>query len=103
VNLHYMPVHLQPYYRDLGFTNGQFPESEAYGESAITLPLYPSMTDEAHSEVVTALRQILAAPVASAPRQWLVRLGGTCASCCRPERRHRGNRQSPCCRSAEVL
>jgi UDP-4-amino-4,6-dideoxy-N-acetyl-beta-L-altrosamine transaminase len=59
VNLHYMPVHLQPYYRDLGFGNGQYPEAEAYGESAITLPLFPSMTNEAQDQVVHALREIL--------------------------------------------
>ena len=41
VNVHCMPVHLQPYYRDLGFVRGQFPESEAHGASAITLPCTP--------------------------------------------------------------
>src|SRR5450631_2724151 len=45
VNLHYIPVHLQPYYRRLGFAPGQYPQAEAYGETAITLPLYPAMTD----------------------------------------------------------
>lgn len=55
VNLHYSPVHLQPYYRDLGFTQGQQPEAEAYGKSAITLPLYPTLTKPEQREVVTAL------------------------------------------------
>jgi UDP-4-amino-4,6-dideoxy-N-acetyl-beta-L-altrosamine transaminase len=59
VNLHYIPVHLQPYYRELGFAPGQFPESEWHGESAITLPLYPSMTDREQDEVVSALRRVL--------------------------------------------
>ena len=59
VNLHYTPVHLQPYYRALGFRRGQFPESEAYGESAITLPLYPAMTDEQQQRVIDALRELL--------------------------------------------
>lgn len=45
VNLHYMPVHLQPDYRRLGFSEGMFPESEAYGREAITLPMFPGMTD----------------------------------------------------------
>jgi UDP-4-amino-4,6-dideoxy-N-acetyl-beta-L-altrosamine transaminase len=59
VNLHYMPVHLQPYYAELGFEAGQFPEAEAHGDEAITLPLYPAMDDEAQRTVVSALRDIL--------------------------------------------
>ena len=55
VNVHYIPVHLQPYYRDLGFARGQFPESEAHGASAITLPLYAAMTIEDQDRVVGAL------------------------------------------------
>lgn len=59
VNLHYMPVHLQPYYRELGFKQGQYPEAEAHGESAITLPLYPALTDHEQDQVVIALKDIL--------------------------------------------
>ena len=59
VNLHYMPVHLQPYYRTLGFHEGQFPESEAYGQEAISLPMYPALTDDAQDSVVRALRSLL--------------------------------------------
>ena len=59
VNLHYMPVHLQPYYRDLGFTDGQYPEAEAYGESAITLPLYAGLTDAQQDRVVAAVKEVL--------------------------------------------
>jgi UDP-4-amino-4,6-dideoxy-N-acetyl-beta-L-altrosamine transaminase len=55
VNLHYSPVHLQPYYRDLGFAPGQQPEAEAYGHSAITLPLYPTLSEFEQREVVTSL------------------------------------------------
>lgn len=55
VNVHYMPVHLQPYYRDLGFVRGQFPESEAHGASAITLPLYAAMTVRIHDRVWRSL------------------------------------------------
>jgi dTDP-4-amino-4,6-dideoxygalactose transaminase len=54
-----MPVHLQPYYRALGFRAGQFPESEAYGGEAISLPLYPAMTNEAQDTVVRVLRDVL--------------------------------------------
>jgi UDP-4-amino-4,6-dideoxy-N-acetyl-beta-L-altrosamine transaminase len=59
VNLHYTPVHLQPYYRQLGFGPGQFPESEAYAESALTLPLYPTMTGSQQDSVVAALQALL--------------------------------------------
>ncbi|HXV17971.1 MAG TPA: UDP-4-amino-4,6-dideoxy-N-acetyl-beta-L-altrosamine transaminase [Gemmatimonadaceae bacterium] len=59
VNLHYIPVHLQPYYRALGFQRGEFPESEAYAESAITLPLYPAMTDAQQNKVIDVLHQLL--------------------------------------------
>jgi dTDP-4-amino-4,6-dideoxygalactose transaminase len=55
VNVHYMPVHLQPYYRQLGFGPGQFPNAEAYGATAITLPLFAAMTDAEQDSVVAAL------------------------------------------------
>jgi UDP-4-amino-4,6-dideoxy-N-acetyl-beta-L-altrosamine transaminase len=59
VNLHYFPVHLQPYYRRLGFRAGQFPEAEAHGREAITLPLYPGMTDDDQGLVIGSLRRAL--------------------------------------------
>jgi UDP-4-amino-4,6-dideoxy-N-acetyl-beta-L-altrosamine transaminase len=59
VNLHYMPVHLQPYYRQLGFSAGQFPEAEAHGAQAITLPLYPTLTEAQQDEVVRCLEQVI--------------------------------------------
>jgi UDP-4-amino-4,6-dideoxy-N-acetyl-beta-L-altrosamine transaminase len=59
VNVHYIPVHLQPYYRKLGFALGDFPESEAYYRDAITLPLYPTMTEEQQDEVIAALGDAL--------------------------------------------
>ena len=59
VNLHYMPVHLQPDYRRLGFKEDMFPESEAYGREAISLPLFPSMTEEQQDRVVNKLKQSL--------------------------------------------
>ena len=43
VQLHYSPVHLQPYYRRLGFHEGDFPEAEAYACNAVSLPLYPGL------------------------------------------------------------
>ena len=59
INLHYLPVHLQPYYRQLGFAKGQYPEAEAHGESAITLPLYPALTDGEQDQVLDALQKTL--------------------------------------------
>jgi UDP-4-amino-4,6-dideoxy-N-acetyl-beta-L-altrosamine transaminase len=59
VNLHYIPVHLQPYYRKLGFTSGQYPEAEAYANEAITLPLYTNLTDQQQDQVVAALKAVL--------------------------------------------
>jgi dTDP-4-amino-4,6-dideoxygalactose transaminase len=58
VNLHYIPVHLQPYYRDLGFAEGDFPEAERYYAEAISLPLYPLLTDEQQDHVVEQLRRL---------------------------------------------
>jgi UDP-4-amino-4,6-dideoxy-N-acetyl-beta-L-altrosamine transaminase len=45
VNVHYIPVHLQPDYQKLGFSAGMYPEAERYYEEAITLPMFPVMTD----------------------------------------------------------
>jgi dTDP-4-amino-4,6-dideoxygalactose transaminase len=59
VNLHYEPVHLQPYYRRLGFGAGQFPEAEAHGREAITLPLYAGLSEQQQDAVVAALRSVL--------------------------------------------
>ena len=60
LNLHYIPVHTQPYYQNLGFQNGDFPVSEKYYEEAITLPLYYDLTDEQQDEVIEALKEVLA-------------------------------------------
>lgn len=57
VNLHYLPVHLQPYYRDLGFVPGQFPESESYAREAMTIPLFAAMSDAVQDEVIRTVRE----------------------------------------------
>lgn len=59
LNLHYIPVHLQPYYQALGFKQRDFPKSERYYEEAFTLPLYYELTDEQQDDVVKALREVL--------------------------------------------
>lgn len=61
VNLHYIPVHLQPYYRKLGFAPGDFPEAERYYSAAISLPVYAALDEAGQREVVSALKQALAA------------------------------------------
>jgi len=59
VQLHYSPVHLQPYYRRLGFKEGQFPEAEAYASNAISLPLYPGLVEADQQRVVDSLDSLL--------------------------------------------
>lgn len=60
VNLHYIPVHTHPYYRRMGFKPGDFPEAERYYAEAITLPLYPGLTESMQDCVAEALKGILA-------------------------------------------
>jgi UDP-4-amino-4,6-dideoxy-N-acetyl-beta-L-altrosamine transaminase len=60
VNLHYIPVYSQPYYRDLKHANQDFPEAERYYSEAISLPLYPGLTDAEQDQVVEALRKAIA-------------------------------------------
>jgi len=59
VNVHYIPVHLQPYYKAMGFDRGDYPASESYYAEAISLPLYPAMTEEQQDQVVAALKSAL--------------------------------------------
>ncbi len=60
VNLHYIPVHLQPYYRErFGFRRGQFPEAERYYGDAISLPMYTTLSDDQQDRVVAALAHAL--------------------------------------------
>jgi UDP-4-amino-4,6-dideoxy-N-acetyl-beta-L-altrosamine transaminase len=59
VNVHYIPIHLHPFYQQLGFKYGDFPCAERYYERAITLPLYPSLTEQQQQAVVDALTEIL--------------------------------------------
>ena len=60
VNLHYIPVHLQPYYQRMGFKAGDFPEAERYYAEAISLPMYPKMTEAQQDFVVATLREAMA-------------------------------------------
>ncbi len=57
VNLHYIPVYLQPYYQSLGFTSGYCPEAEKYYAEAISLPMFPALTVAEQYQVVNALKR----------------------------------------------
>ena len=59
LNLHYIPVHRQPYYEKLGFRQGDFPQSEKYYDEAFTLPLYYDLTNDQQDRIVESLRKIL--------------------------------------------
>lgn len=59
VNVHYIPVHLQPYYRRLGFGDGDFPGAEGHYRAALTLPLFVSLTEPEQDRVVRALATAL--------------------------------------------
>ena len=57
VQLHYSPVHLQPYYKKLGFKTGCFPNAENYGHNAISLPLFPELKEKEIERVVHTIRK----------------------------------------------
>jgi UDP-4-amino-4,6-dideoxy-N-acetyl-beta-L-altrosamine transaminase len=59
VNLHYIPVHLHPYYANMGFNRGDFPNAESYYAEAISLPMYQTLTDAQQQVVVNTLKKIL--------------------------------------------
>ncbi len=59
VNLHYIPVYLQPYYANLGFNIGYCPEAESYYAQAISLPIFPSLTMAEQDQVVSALSRAI--------------------------------------------
>ena len=61
VNLHYIPVYLQPYYRALGFMPGLCPNAENYYAEAISLPMYPDLTEAAQLRVIDEVARALAA------------------------------------------
>jgi dTDP-4-amino-4,6-dideoxygalactose transaminase len=68
VNVHYIPIHLHPYYRrQFGYRPGDYPRAEAYYASALSLPLYPKMTEEEIDWVILSLRDVLAQDCAPAP------------------------------------
>lgn len=60
VNVHYIPIHLQPYYRQQGHAEGSYPEAERYYRRALSLPLYYGLEDAQQDRVISVLRQCLA-------------------------------------------
>jgi len=60
-NLHYIPVHIHPYYRQMGFAPGNFVEAERYYREAISLPMYPGLSEEDVKHVVESLKVAIAA------------------------------------------
>ena len=59
VQLHYIPIHCQPYYQNLGFKRGDFPNSEKYADSAISIPIYPGLTYSNQQYVYSKLKEVL--------------------------------------------
>ena len=60
VNIHYIPVHTQPYYENMGFKKGDYPNAESYYENAISIPMFQGLTIEMQDEVVNVLKKVLA-------------------------------------------
>lgn len=60
VNLHYMPIYRQPDYARFGLNSQDFPEAERYYSEAISVPLYPDLSQDMQDQVITALREVLA-------------------------------------------
>jgi dTDP-4-amino-4,6-dideoxygalactose transaminase len=54
-NLHYIPVHRQPYYEKLGFKAGNFPEAEQFHREVISLPMYSTLTNQQQADVIRTL------------------------------------------------
>ena len=59
VNLHYIPIHLHPYYKKMGFKPGSYPEAEHYYNEAISIPLYPNLTKDMQDTVISEIKKAL--------------------------------------------
>jgi UDP-4-amino-4,6-dideoxy-N-acetyl-beta-L-altrosamine transaminase len=59
VNLHYIPVYRQPYYEAIGFKTGYCPEAEKYHQQALSIPMYPTLTDDEQTKVISVLQASL--------------------------------------------
>jgi len=59
--VHYVPLHLMPYYQQFGFKKGDFPLAEAYYEKCLSLPMYPTLTDEEQDYVIDSIHSFYGA------------------------------------------
>ncbi len=59
VNLHYIPIHFHPFYKNLGFKAGDFPNAEDYSTRSISIPIYPTLTEKQQKYITNSLREIL--------------------------------------------
>ena len=59
VNVHYIPIHIQPFYQKLGFKKGDFGEAESFYRQAISLPIYPDLSEEKQEFVIKTLTQLI--------------------------------------------
>jgi len=59
-NVHYIPIHTQPYYQRMGFKQGDFPNAEDYYQHSISLPVFPTLTDDEQNYIIDTLKESLA-------------------------------------------
>ncbi len=59
VNLHYIPVHRHPYYENLGFKQDDFPAAEKFHREAISLPIYPTLSNKQQNKVIQSLVSVM--------------------------------------------
>ena len=57
-NVHYIPIHFQPYFKKMGFKKNAFVESEEYFEKAISLPIYPSLDDKKLDYIISVIKKV---------------------------------------------
>jgi len=58
VNLHYIPIYRHPYYEKIGFNKNDYPNSESYYSEAISIPIFPAMTEDQQNYVINTIKEI---------------------------------------------
>lgn len=58
-NVHYLPIHLQPFFKKLGFKSNQFPNSEKYGREALSIPIYPNLNTKDQNKVIKEIKKLI--------------------------------------------
>jgi dTDP-4-amino-4,6-dideoxygalactose transaminase len=59
VNVHYIPVHMQPYYEKMGFEFGDFPTAESYYSNTISLPMFSKLSFNSQDMIISTLQKVL--------------------------------------------